>query len=227
MSEYPYSFAASRLKEFLEDVPSTGMPDKMTIKELEKRGFKSSNDRSILSILKFIGLIDESGVPVQSWVAFKQRATNRSVLASLLRSAYADLFKQYPDAQARGDGELRDFMSASKPAAGERTIQAMVATFKALCSMADWPAQGEDAEPLTPAAASQAETRETSPASTSRAPATVASVSAQHAPVSVSVQIQLPPSATGEQIDALMQSIARHLLGRGADTAEQSEPQAR
>jgi hypothetical protein len=53
MADFPYSPHAAKLKQFLDHVQKAGVPEKVTIKYLEKVGFKSTNDRYILGILKF------------------------------------------------------------------------------------------------------------------------------------------------------------------------------
>ena len=62
MADFPYIPTAPSVKRFLDHIRSAGIPEKVTIKYLEKVGFKSTNDRYLIGILKFIGFIDGVGV---------------------------------------------------------------------------------------------------------------------------------------------------------------------
>lgn len=57
---YPYTQNVGSLIGVIKAIGSHGVPDKFTTKELPVWGYKSSNDRSIVSVLKHIGFIDQS-----------------------------------------------------------------------------------------------------------------------------------------------------------------------
>jgi len=67
MADFPYSPHAANVKRFLDHVQKAGVPEKVTLNYLKKVGFKSSNDRYILGILKFLGFVDASGTPTKTW----------------------------------------------------------------------------------------------------------------------------------------------------------------
>ena len=65
MPDFPYTPNPASLRRFFEKIPSTGVPDKVTLQVLNSLGFTSSNDRYILPVLKALKFVDGSGVPTQ------------------------------------------------------------------------------------------------------------------------------------------------------------------
>src|SRR5579871_6222208 len=112
MLDITYTTVPNRLKSFLERMTTDGVPQKLTTKTLEERGFRSSNDRSLIRVIKALGFADDSGTPTANWRLYKDRQTNRTLLAGLLRATYSDLFQTYPDAQNRTDKELENYMGS-------------------------------------------------------------------------------------------------------------------
>ena len=98
MSEYPYAHVSSKLKDFIDKIPGTGIPEKVTYNELTARGFKSTNDRTILGVLKHLHFVDAEGIPTENWNLYRNRSSNKALLGALIRSAYSELFAMYPEA---------------------------------------------------------------------------------------------------------------------------------
>lgn len=82
MADFPYSMAMGRMQQFLQDIPITGIPEKVTGKTLEERGYKSTNDRPIVPLLRFLGLIDATGIPTLNWRALRDRENYGLVMAN-------------------------------------------------------------------------------------------------------------------------------------------------
>jgi hypothetical protein len=205
MAEVTYTTAPAKLRHLIEKIPDTGVPTRVTIKELEARGFRSSNDRSIIPVLRAINLITPDGVPTDAWQQFRNRAQSKAVMARLVRDAYRDLFDMYPDAHARSETDIRNFM-VSRTRAGERAVQYMVATFKTLASLADF---GSEQAPYDPP------TEEPLPSSrvTVKSNRGHVDVSPQ---IHVNLQIQIPETANAEMIDTIFRSMATNIFGREA-----------
>lgn len=205
MIPIPYSTAPPRLKEFLERIPSQGIPTKFTVKELELRGFRSSNDRSIIRVLKALGFIDDGGTPSEIWRQFRDRNINQQLLGSVIQTTYSDLFNTYPDAQNRSDAELQNFMSTTTGAPAG-TVQQMVKTFRVLCSIAVFDNDSLDASEIEPMTTSGTTTNIHQPRRT------------KHKETSPQLQLNLhlhiPDTEDADKIDQIFRSMARHLLGR-------------
>jgi len=143
MGKYPYILNSGSLRRFLETIPKIGTPSKITQPSLPTLGFKSSADRPIVSILTFIGFLDQNNNPSQSYKDFKVATKAGAVMASALKKAYANLFEIYPDACNTDDKTLKDFFTPTTDA-GEQVVEKTVATFKVLCGFADFKATVEE-----------------------------------------------------------------------------------
>lgn len=84
MSDYPYTTVPGKLSTLLKKIREVGVPTKANQQWLQSLGFTSSNDRTMLGILKFIGFMDESGVPSSRWREYRG-ANHKQVLANAVR----------------------------------------------------------------------------------------------------------------------------------------------
>lgn len=121
----------------MQEIPEMGVPDKITTTTLPSLGYKSTNDRCLPPILKFIGFLDANGVPTERYKNFRNKQVSKSVMADAIKTAYADLFKLYPDAYNKDFTNLRDFFSGTTKA-GDKALKLTVESFKALCDFADF-----------------------------------------------------------------------------------------
>ena len=96
---YPYTQNTGSLISVIKAISSHGVPDKFTTKELPVWGFKSSNDRSVVGVLKFIGFLDGTGAPQQLWR--DARTKPEVAVAKGVKAGYAELFKTFPDANRK------------------------------------------------------------------------------------------------------------------------------
>src|SRR5439155_1400252 len=60
-AEFIYMTNPAKIAPFLHKIRAAGKPEKVTLKTIESLGFKSINDRPLLSIIKALGLVDGSG----------------------------------------------------------------------------------------------------------------------------------------------------------------------
>jgi len=131
MQRFVYILNAGSIKRFLDKIQSIGKPTKLTLKVLESMGFKSTNDRPLISIAKTLGFTSHDGTPTDRWQQFRDKANARRVLADGIREHYAELFKMYPDAYRQDNEALTNFFSTQTSLAA-RAVSSMVQTFKAL-----------------------------------------------------------------------------------------------
>jgi hypothetical protein len=209
MVEYAYTTVTGKIKPLLGKIRTVGVPPKATLAWLKTIGFTSSNDSTLLGVLKFVGLTDQSGIPSTRWSAYRG-ATHRVVLGEAIRHGYADLYAVYPDAHLRSNTDLTHVFSTSS-SAGAQVIAKTVATFKALAEEADFPAH----------AGATDTTMESGPLHT---PAATHAPKIPHVPtggggpeVHIDIQIHISPESTAAQIDKIFESMAKHLYGRKGD----------
>lgn len=208
MPDYAYTTVTGKIKPLLEKIRTVGVPQKVSDAWLKTLGFKSSNDRTLMGVLKFIDLIDQSGIPTARWSAYRG-ANYRMVLGEAIRNGYADLYAVYPDAHTRPNTELQHVFSTSS-SAGQQVVVKTVQTFKALVEEADFPVNAAPTEttmrtgPLhIPAAA--------------HAPQMPQVPSSAGPEVHIDIQIHISPESTAAQIDKIFESMAKHLYGRKGD----------
>lgn len=198
MSQFPYSQKPASVAAFLEKMQTVGVPKKVTYKYIKSIGFKSKNDRAVVSILKALGFLDPSGVPTDRWRDYRDKRRAPAVLAQGIREAYSGLFAVYDDAYRKDDEALTDFFKPRSDVA-ESTVNLMVRTFKTLCQVADFEAAPEEVVP----------TEKVSVPAESGEPATSVR---REINVTLNIQLALPATKDSGIYDSLFESLKKHLL---------------
>lgn len=209
MTEYAYTTVTGKIKQLLEKIRTVGIPKKVSGSWLKTIGFTSSNDASLIGVLKFIGFTDQTGIPNSTWSAFRG-ANHKITLGDAIRKGYAELYAVYPDAHLRSNTELTHVFSTSS-SAGAQVINKTVATFKALIDEAEFSTSGASAQVVA-----QAGPLHIPPAG--NAPPIPPSPLAQNGPtVHIDIQIHISPDSTPQQIDKIFESMAKHLYANKSE----------
>lgn len=195
-SNFPLTTVPNSLRKFLKGVPDRNVPPKVTTQYLKSITLKSSNDRSIIPVLKYIGLLDPTGVPSESYRRFRNKSEGPLELAQQIRKAYKQLFDTYDNAHTQQDDQLRDFFRANTDV-GDRAINLIVATFKTLCEFADFGAGA----PATGNKDGRGDTKVSPPG----APAS------QPPEIHINLQVHLPVSDDTSVYDSIFDAMARSL----------------
>jgi hypothetical protein len=135
------------LAKMLDSIKTAGVPERVTVEFLKTLGFKSSNDRPIISILKGIGFLDTNGKPTEQYKAYRSHDGAR-ILASAVRNAYADIFLANTKAQSLPLDKLKGII-ASKTSKGDASVERIARTFQVLAKAADWSAPTETSQGAT------------------------------------------------------------------------------
>jgi hypothetical protein len=136
-SEVPYMPSVTNLHKILDAIQNAGAPDAFGLDFLKDLGFTSSNDRAVIKLLKFLGFLDSSSKPLQSYKEFMDQNKAKSVLGARLLKAYDDLFLSDKDAQTRTVEKLKGWFK-TKTGSGDAVANKMATTFKSLASYADF-----------------------------------------------------------------------------------------
>ncbi len=201
MAKFPYTPQPAKAKPFFDHIQEAGVPPKVTIKYLESVGFKSSNDRYLISILKFVGFLDSSGAPTDTWHAYRHKENAPGVMAKAIRTAYSDLFNVYSDAYRRDNETLRDYFSTQRKVS-ERTLDLIVRTFTVLCELADFEAVAVDV-PEAPTSIAPAPTLAIPSPTVSREPSGMT--------VNINIQLTLPATEDASIYEKLFAAMRKHL----------------
>jgi len=126
------------LANFLKKIKDAGVPERVTFEFLKTLGFKSSNDRPIIPVMKAIGFLDQNGVPTELYRAYRSNDGER-VLAEAVRSAYSDVFLANTKAHTLSVDKLKGII-ASKTTKGASVVERIARTFQTLAKAADFSA---------------------------------------------------------------------------------------
>ena len=202
MAEFVYTTVPGKIKPLLEKIREVGVPPKATTQWLKTVGFKSSNDSSLLTVLKYIGFIDSNGVPSSKWTQYRG-ANHKVVLGEAIREGYMDLFAVYPDADQRSQSDI-DHVFSTSSSGGKQVIAKTVSTFKLLAELAEFPPVNERSNLGKPSG----------PAHTPSVQETTGTRPGLFGPaLHIDVQIHISPEASADQTDQVFASMSKHLYG--------------
>jgi Family of unknown function (DUF5343) len=201
-ADFPYLTNPASLRKFLEKIRTVGVPEKVSIAYVASLGFKSTNDRPIIPTLKFLDFIDGSGVPRETWQKYRPKETAGAVLAAAIRTAYAELYSIYPDADRKDNEALRNYFSTHTKV-GEATLNLIVRTFKTLCETADF-----SAEPV------ELDSREATKQAGGKGAVIVSTGKGNHSGPAININIQLQLQATEDPkvYDNFFAAMKKHLF---------------
>jgi len=153
----PYMLSVKNVPAILTKMQNAGVPDAFGHDFLRDLGFTSSNDRGIIKILKYLGMLDASGKPTAAYREFTNHTKSKFVLADRLRAAYDDLYLTDKKAQDQTAEGLKGWFK-SKTGSGDAVAKKIATTFKALAGFADF------SRPMAPMEEEPEEKPETLPA---------------------------------------------------------------
>jgi hypothetical protein len=194
-----YMYTVKELQHMFEAIEKAQVPPRFTYDFLRSLGFKSTNDRAFINVLKGLGLLDSNSVPTPAYREYRDSRAAKQVLARQLRHAYEGLFLADENAQDLTVDAVKGKL-ATLTGKDDAVVKKMATTFKALAALADFksaPAT-EVAEPI--------EERVESPALEAVTPKP-SGFSFSH-----TIFINLPATRDVAVYDAIFKSIREHLL---------------
>ena len=139
--DVPYMLSVTNLHKILDAIQKAGAPEVFHLDFLKDLGFKASNDRGAVKILKYLGLLDGSGRPQSSYREFMDSTKAKQVLAARMRVAFDDIFTADRNANTKSVEQLKGWFK-TKTGAGDAVAQKMASTFRSLATYSNW-----DSEP--------------------------------------------------------------------------------
>lgn len=146
-----YTLKPSAIPDYFDAIKNAQAPDRFSTRFLEGLGFKSTNDRLIIGVLKDLGFIDSDGKPTQRYFRYLDREQSALVLAEGIREAFGQLFEVRVNAHELGADDVRNKLRTLY--AGKKTdltIGRIANTFAALCQIADFSGPSPSEVPGTP-----------------------------------------------------------------------------
>ena len=202
-----YLVTTKNLESIINSVISAKAPERFTNKFLEDLGFKSSNDRLIIGVFKALGLLDESGQPLQRYYEFLDQTQMGKILATGIEEAYEDLFNLRRDAQNLSYEDVKNKLKTlTQGQKSDKVLGLMATTFRALCDLADW-SKTENVEIKKESnVAPDNETHEMRKSGIER------SYKDKEMNLHYNIQIHLPETTNMAVYDAIFQSLKKHLM---------------
>ena len=142
-SEVPYMMSVTNLHKILDAIQRAGAPEVFHLDFLRDLGFKASNDRGAVKVLKYLALLDGSGRPQSGYREFMDHTKAKHVLAAKMRAAFDDLFTADKQANTKSVEQLKGWFK-TKTGSGDAVAQKMASTFRSLATYADF--SGESSE---------------------------------------------------------------------------------
>jgi hypothetical protein len=106
-----YMYTVKSLPQMFEAIQRAQVPPRFTHDFLRTLGFKSTNDRSFINVLKGLGFLDANSVPTQAYRDYRDKKAAGGVLAKQLRQGLSRSIpcrRERPRAEGRGpQGEVR------------------------------------------------------------------------------------------------------------------------
>ena len=131
-----YLTSARNLPAIMAKIVEGTAPNKFTADHLKSIGFKSSNDRNILGVLKDLGFLSDDGTPMQRYHDYRDQSRSKAVMAQALREAYEEVFhiNEQPTDKDRSAiiGKFKSEHNVS-----DSVAEKQAATFLALLKLAD------------------------------------------------------------------------------------------
>jgi len=206
-----YMMSASHVPDILEAIQQAGVPPRFTQEFLKSLGFSSSNDRSVIGVLKSLGFLDQSGVPTARYRSYRNRAEAPYILADAIREAYSDVFLANQNAQTLPADRIKGIL-ATRVDKGDAVLKKMATTFRALAGAAKWD-RSSGTSPAEAVEAGEAPDAEPTPAAVNGTELQVGmpprSAALQY---HYNIQIHLPATKDVSVYNAIFKSLREHLL---------------
>lgn len=204
-----YLTSTKNLESIFNSIINARAPERFTTKFLEDLGFKSSTDRLMIGMLKALGLLDENGQPTQRYYEFLDQSQSKKIIAKGVQEAYEDLFNLRKDAQNMSNEDVKNKLKTlTQGQKGDRVIDQMSMTFRALCNYADWLDEPLDQNTITPCVENEQPTEGHSVSKTLQQP----SITSPKMNLHYNIQIHLPETTNMAVYDAIFQSLKKHLM---------------
>ena len=136
----PYVNAYGNISKLFEEIKKASVPAKFTNNFLQTvLGLKSTSYRAMIPLLKKLGFIDQSNVPLKAYKDFRDNSVSKKVMADCIRRAYADLFQANEFAYKLKKSEITEKLSTiTGTAKDDKNIPSVAGTFVELCKYADF-----------------------------------------------------------------------------------------
>ena len=151
MSELPYFSILNKIPKYFERIREAETPaDRFSISFIKSTlNFSSSNDQRLISVLKAMEFIDDSGHPLRLYRDFRSETLPKSkAVAQGIKNAYAALYARNVNVHECADDEIKGHVIAITDEKEDSDVVRLITkSFSALVNLAEF--QSEENSPLT------------------------------------------------------------------------------
>jgi hypothetical protein len=203
-----YMTSVKNVANIMKAIQDGAAPPSFTVRHLSSIGYKATNDRGIIPVLKDLKFLSEEGKPTQRYLAYRDRSQAKAVLGHALKEAYEDLFhvKERPtDADKDAiEGKFKATHNVS-----DQVAELQARTFFAFLKLADL-----DAASSSPLAGVAAASKAAAESDEGAVPDP--EHRSRHSSLSMglryNIEIHLPATKEVEVFNAIFKSLKEHLL---------------
>lgn len=134
---YPYMISNNKIEPIFEKIRKAAEPQKFTHSFLKNLGFKSTNDRGIIPLLKALGFLLDSGTPTEYYRDLRDETIWRNVLGNQIKELYSELYTINTDIHNATDEEMKGAISRVT-GKDSKTVIRYYNTFKTLTKLAEF-----------------------------------------------------------------------------------------
>lgn len=134
---YPYMISNNKIEPIFEKIRKAAEPSKFTHSFLKNLGFKSTNDRGIIPLLKALGFLLDNGSPTDYYRDLRDETIWQSVLGNQIKELYSDLYTINTEIQNATDDEIKGAISRVT-GKDSKTVIRYFNTFKTLIKLAEF-----------------------------------------------------------------------------------------
>lgn len=200
-----YTQETKLLPDFFGKLRDAQAPNKFTLQNIKDFGYKSTNHRAFLPILKALGFLTADGSPTPRYHNYRNHALSKTVMGEALKEAYSDIFlikaKPTNSDKALIEGKFKSYHNVSDTVAG-----LMAKTFYALLELADLDGSTGELAKQNPSIDNTVKSEDETILSTVK--------NKTHSSVGLhyNIQIHLPATKDVEVYNAIFKSLKDHLI---------------
>jgi len=195
-----YMTMTKNLPAILAKIQDGAAPSKFTVSHLKGLGFTSSNDLTIIPVLKDLQFLSADGTPLERYHAYRNKSQAAEVLGNALRDAYTDIFHINENPSEADKAAIHGKFKSTHNVT-DQIAKLQTSTFLALLKLADLK-KAEKPVVEAPEAEKKTATK---------------GDGAQHSPklggFHYNIEIHLPATKEPEVFNAIFKSLKEHLLG--------------
>ena len=140
MEQFPNVNVYGKIPLFFERIQQAAVPDKFTYKILiETLGFKGTNDRPLISLLKCLEFIDGDRNPTNVYRSYRNTETSAATLGKQIKKCYSRLYERNESIHEQDNTTIQKlFEEISGKEHNNTSVKNMYRTFFKLKDLADF-----------------------------------------------------------------------------------------